>query len=313
MSRIRCLIHAWILACLVLGICFVPANAENTEIGFAVRALLPDNQLDNDISYFYLDVKPGQTQSLHVQVVNRGDEDIEVALEANTAFTNRNGIIEYTASHERDDSLVVDFSQCVFIGQPILTVPKQGSATAEFLLTMPEQPFEGDVLGGLRFTKLPPAKDDHAKLDDGEETQAPAGMSIQNVYTYAIAVRLSENVAAPQSEPRPTLAPRFELMDAEVGELAGLPILTMRIRNPQPLIAKEVSLQAHIYPQGASEPVLSFAQTQLAMAPNSVMPYTRYLEPDEVLPAGPYRVELELMVAGQTWTLQAPLSSPGAL
>lgn len=311
MTRVRPLIIAWILICLVLGVYCIPANAGNSEIGFAVRAHLPDNQLDDTISYFYLDTKPGQEQILRVQVVNRDDEDIEIALEANTAFTNRNGVIEYTASQERDESLAVDFSQCVYIEQPILTVPKQGSATAEFVLTLPEEPFEGDVLGGLLFTRLPPAKDEDALQDDDEETQAQGGMSIQNVYTYAVAVRLRENTPAAQSEPQPTIETSFEFINVSVGELAGLPIMTLRIRNPQPLIAKDLALQAHVYAQDAREPVLSFAQTQLSMAPNSTMPYTKYLKSDEVLNANTYRVELELTYAGQTWVMQAPLSLPG--
>ena len=73
----------------------VQAAAGQTDgIGYYVRAVLPDNQISNNLSYFDLRMQPGQSQTLEVEVVNESDKVITVDLAAVSASTNRNGIIE---------------------------------------------------------------------------------------------------------------------------------------------------------------------------------------------------------------------------
>ena len=87
-----------------------PDDAVREDVGFYVRAQIPENQIDKRLSYFDLRMAPEQRQSLFVEVVNTSGCDIQVCVEANTARTSRHGIIEYTNSTAYDETLRVPFS-----------------------------------------------------------------------------------------------------------------------------------------------------------------------------------------------------------
>lgn len=54
------------------------AAGQTDGIGYYVRAVLPDNQISNNLSYFDLRMQPGQSQTLEVEVVNESDKVITV-------------------------------------------------------------------------------------------------------------------------------------------------------------------------------------------------------------------------------------------
>lgn len=282
-KRFACAIM--VLSLCILGAC---AMAETPSIGYAVRAVLPGNQLGESGMSFNLKVTPGQQQTLQVTVMNRGDEEIEVALEANTAYTNENGVIEFSYSEERDASLAVDFAQIATPAQAVIKVPANGEATAEFLVRVPEEPFEGAVYGGFLFTKL-------GQGEDAED----AGMAIRNIYRYAIGVRLQ------QSEVR--IEPAFDLTGAEMSPSGPLALL-LDLHNPQAVVARGITLCARVYPKGSEEPIITFDRENVAMAPNSSMRYTLYFHDNTPLESGEYSVLTELEFDGQTWLFETPLT-----
>lgn len=281
----RLVCTAMALALGILGAC---AMAETASIGYAVRAVLPANQLDAAAMSFDLKVTPGQQQTLEVIVMNRENEAIEVSMEANTAFTNDNGVIEFSYTEERDDSMAVDFKQIATPVETVIQVPANGEATAAFLLRVPEEPFEGVIYGGFLFTKL----------GQGENTEG-GGMSIRNIYRYAIGVRLRESEAE--------IAPAFELAGTELGQSEAPPLL-LYLRNPQPVVARGITLNARVYPQGGSEPVAAFTRENIEMAPQSSMRCTLYFEDNVRLERGEYRVQTELAFDGETWQFESSLS-----
>lgn len=273
---------------MILTIGCVVVSVQADTAGYAVRAVLPDNQADDQVSYFDLKVTPGQRQTLRVVVINKADTEIEVAMEANTAYTNGNGSIGYSHTADRDASLEVDFAEIVTPVKPVIMVPAHGEAVAEFVLTVPNEPFEGNVLGGLLFTKL----------NQGADTEE-AGVAIQNVYQYVIGVRLKESEAVVQ--------PAFELIGAVENETRKQTIL-LHLRNPKPIIAREVKLVVNAYPQDGVEPIFSCECAPIAMAPNTTMAYNIRLGDDNRLSPGEYRVLVELHFEEETWCFEAPLS-----
>lgn len=265
------------------------AVAQQDSFNYAVQAVLPDNQIDDQASYFDLKVEPGQTQVLQVIVKNKRDEDIEVAVEANTAFSNCNGVIEFASSEQRDSSMMVDFARIVTTAEPVITVPANGEVTAEFQISIPDEPFEGVVYGGLMFTKL------HQDENKGGE----AGVSIRNIYRYVIGVRLRESEAE--------VEPAFELLGAQVASISS-PALSLSLRNPQPLIARGMKLYARVYPEGGTEALATFVRESVAMAPNSSMDYLLYFDGHRMpLEPGAYRVRVELQFDDHAWQFQTTL------
>lgn len=81
------------------------------DIGYYVRAVLPENQIDDNLTYFDLRMEPGKAQTLEVEVVNETNETITVDVAAISASTNRNGVIDYKTPAIRDVTLVHPFSE----------------------------------------------------------------------------------------------------------------------------------------------------------------------------------------------------------
>lgn len=284
MRILKLLACAWIV--LALGYCATFAKADTG--GYAVKAVLPENQMNENVSYFDLMVAPGQSQTLCVVIKNKQNEEIKVAVEANTAFSNSNGLIEYSYTDARDASLKVDFAKIVVPVETVVTVPAGGEAIAEFLLTVPEEPFEGDMLGGFMFTKL----------DQGNNAEG-MGVSIQNIFQYVIGVRLRESDQA--------VTPAFELVGAEEDAVKTQSLL-IHLRNPQPIIASGMKLDVHIYPEDGSEAAYTFEGGHIAMAPNSAMAYNLRLGFEDKLESGAYRVSVTLRFKEDTWHFETPLA-----
>lgn len=63
---------------------------------FAVTAVIPENQIDKNQTYFDLKMQPGQKQTIQVQMKNDTNKEVVVESFANTAITNSNGITDYS-------------------------------------------------------------------------------------------------------------------------------------------------------------------------------------------------------------------------
>lgn len=87
--------------------------------------------------------------------------------------------------------------------------------------------------------------------------------------------------------------------------LAGFPALELDISNPKPLVAPGITLTVDVYPEDGEESVLSFT-SELSMAPNSSMPFTRVLTDMTVPEAGSYRLEAALCYENQIWDFEVP-------
>jgi len=263
------------------------AAPQNT-IGYAVEPILPANQMPGYVSTFNIRVAPGGRQTIQVSILNWADEDIEVAVETGTAFTNVNGVIEY--GQNLDESLAVNFADIVVPVKSVVTVPANGQAIAEFYLTIPEEPFRGSLFGGLSFTKL---------YQDGSGAESGGAMRINNVFRYVINMRLHESDEE--------VMPAFELLYA-VADLTGRsPALVLGIRNPEPCLVRQASLRVSVYGQDGDVTVFT-AEKDFDMAPNSSMSYSANLNDANALTVGAYRVSVEIEYKNRIWQLDAPLT-----
>ncbi len=121
------------------------------EMKFAVTAVIPENQIDKNQSYFDLKMKPGQKQTLQVQMKNDTDKDVIVETYANTAITNSNGIVDYSTKNPKFDStLKFPFSKIAKV-QKETKIPAKSTVTLDVNVEMPNEPFDGVILGGTVF------------------------------------------------------------------------------------------------------------------------------------------------------------------
>lgn len=281
------LLGLMMIALFALPLSAQAAGVESTsDIGFYVRALIPDNQIDNTLTYFDLNMEPGQSQALEVEVVNETDQDIEVDVNTISASTNRNGVIDYKTPEIRDKTLQHPFSELSAVENNSILVPANGTSKAVVTVTMPEDSYDGVVLGGMVFTK---AGDEQKMTQPGEAT----GMAVRNVYSYVVGVKLSETGAV--------VAPDFEIEAVEAGSVNYKPAMIHHIRNKEAAIVKDMSLDVAI--KNADGKVMEQVERSgVDMAPNSVMPLA--VTTSGELAAGEYTSEVTIRHEGREWTYE---------
>lgn len=262
------------------------ASGEPEQVTFAVSAVLPENQINETVSYFDLRMQPEEEQDLAVTVYNQGTKEIKVRAEAISASTNANGIIDYKTPDKKDETLKIPFSEIAEVKTPVLTIPAGGEKTAYIHVSMPRSLYDGTVLGGIVLTQ-------EKEPEDAEETKQ--GVVIQNEYSYVVGVKLSETDVE--------VLPEFEPVEAVPGVENYHAAVTHYIRNREAAIAKDISLAIEVFRDGKQEVVKTSAAT-VDMAPNSVLPYPILWE--EELQPGKYVSHVEMEMNGRTWEMDMP-------
>ena len=272
------------------------AQEQPGTLGFSVSAVIPENQIDHRLSYFDLRMQPGQQQDLKVTVTNESDQPLTVDIAAVSASTNSNGIIDYRTPDVKDETLKIAFSEIASVKTPALTMSANSAASVIISVTMPEQEFDGVVLGGICITRQLPDQ-------QGAAGSSSPNASIKSVYSYVIGVKLTETDTV--------VIPEFEYTDVYAGLTNFHPALIHTIRNTEAAIVKNMSIQVTIYQLGSNTPLCN--ETRIVdMAPNSVMPLSILL-PEGRLDAGSYRSVVNLELSGREWTLERNFAISQAL
>lgn len=262
-------------------------DAQADAVGFFVRAELPENQADQDHYYFDLSMEPGQRQELAVQIVNSGQEDIVVEARTVSASTNCNGIIDYTTPDVRDETLQVPFSSISKVKRDEIVIPAGQVETALVTVKMPEQAYDGVILGGIVFTKKPSEQDVHE------------GMNIRNVYSYVVGVKLTETDR--------TVAPEFEGLEAGAVLENKHVYLRTTIRNSEAAIAKDVKMDIAVFSKDRNKAVLELDEACVDVAPNSILPYSVKWDQGTLVP-GEYVSYVHMELDGREWDFELPFT-----
>lgn len=274
----------------ILSVLFVPnvvfANEidENGVVGYSVSAILPDNQLNQDATYFDLRMKPNQQQAIQVKVFNSSKETIKVKPTIHNAETNRNGIIDYSGDPKQiDSSLKIPLTSIVKLKNEVITIPKGEQKIIEADINMPSDTFHGIILGGIHFEKV---------TDEEADADAEQGVQIQNKYAYVVGIQLSETDKSIQ--------PNLKLIDISPTLVNYRTSVVAKIQNEKPTIIGELAIDAKVFKQGSQTPIHETNQTDLKMAPNSTMDYVIDWDNQRLEP-GKYRLEMAAKSKDKTW------------
>jgi len=270
-------------ALLLLAVVFaMPAAA----MDFSVRAVLPENQRNNGNTFFDLLVEPGQMQELVVEVRNSSSSEIVVLVETITATTSRSGQINYTSRGTPDETMKYSFEDMVDLRENYFTIPGNSSIQVPIGITVPDEPFDGAILGSIRV------------LREATQEEKDAAGAIVNQYAHVTAVRLV------QDENAEDIPAGFALgaIDAELINYRAS--IVAEIRNTQPRIIKGASATASIYPMGSSEAIFNHGLETLDFAPNSVFPYSFVDREGYGIEAGDYTAVINIEYGGENWRFE---------
>ncbi|MGY3713878.1 MULTISPECIES: DUF916 and DUF3324 domain-containing protein [Lactococcus] len=222
------------------------------EMKFSVQAVLPENQVDKSQSYFDLRMKPGQSQDLMVEMRNDTSKEVTVEVNPNTAITNQNGIVEYNDTKtKRDSSLKTGFKDIATTEKEV-TVPAKSQKQVKIHVQMPQEEYNGTILGGIYFSEKDQGKD---------QKDTSKGSQIVNKYAYVIGVKLTETDTVVQ--------PELRLNAVQAKQINYRNVITANIQNYEPAILKDLKIEGKVYEKGGSEVLYSEVKEDLRMAPNS--------------------------------------------
>lgn len=251
-----------------------------SELNFGVSAVIPENQIDKNQTYFDLRMEPNQEQTLEVNLRNDTKEDVVIHVDVNTAMTNNNGVIDYSQTDfERDDSLEIDIEDLVEYDQEV-TIEAESTKTFEIHLNMPDEEFDGILLGGIYFQEK---ENEDSSTDEGQ---------ISNKFAYVIGLKLSMN----DTEVHPELT----LNAVQPTQVNYRNVVTANIQNTKPVIVSSLNVNASIFKENGQDPLYTAEKDDLRMAPNSNFDYAIPLDNQEFKP-GKYRVEIQAKTDADEW------------
>ncbi|WP_207695786.1 hypothetical protein DOK67_0001501 [Enterococcus sp. DIV0212c] len=286
---------SFFLFCLITVLCFlspVNAYAEGEESNLSVKAELPDNQLTKDAGYYDLEVKPGQTQELTLKVYNMGDKETTAKIEINPAYTGASGSFVYALdASKRDESMKLPLSDIAKTDE-FISIPAKSEADVKINLTIPTEPFEGIVYGGIRVTDAEGEKEGSSKAEKED-----SGFSIANKYAYTIAMRVRENEELPKSD--------LKVKKIVASQVVGRNAVKVNLQNPTPTIIDKVTYDAKIMKKGSSDVLHEHKVSNYRVAPNTNFDYAISWD-NKPFEAGSYQLEMTAKseVTGQTWNFK---------
>lgn len=260
---------------------------------YTATPIHPENQM-GDSGGFNLKMEPGTKQTIEVMVSNTGSEVTRIGATVMPAFTNTNGVVQMdTLPYAADSSLQYHIEDLVTMETDVLELSPSETKPFRFEITMPEESFDGVVMGGLVLKREP----------SEAEMEASSGMGIVNVYSYVFGLRLSETDTV--------VEPEFELVDAFVNVRTAFgPAVKVYVRNPVALFAQQVSMSFQVYKSDDMEnPVLTHGRGAMEFAPNSTMYYN--WRNNENLEDGDYVFKLQITYGDETFEFEKELKVEG--
>ena len=231
----------------IVILCFndILVKAESMN-NFSIEALDSEGNSESQGFYHFVE-EPGATQKVFVKVANSSNEEISIKVEVNPASTNQNGIPSYLHQEMYDESLIYKISDLVHTSRERLTVPAGDSEIVEVEIQFPETDWQGDILGGIRFS---------------QESNQPKEKTITHEVAYTIGILLNQKNAAGVEN-------ILHLNDVSVGQRNYRNYIEANLQNSAPKIVKDLAVKSEVT-RSDSETVLYRSEvSNMRMAPNS--------------------------------------------
>lgn len=254
---------------------------------FSYQAILPENQINKNLTYFDLRVSPGMEQTIQVEVMNNEDKPILAQVEVNTAATAQNGVLLYTAPVEPDESMQIAVADIATVREAEKRIEPNETVLFDIDIKMPDQEVDGILLGGVVLTAV------YAEEVQPDSSATESPMAIENRVRYVSGLKITMN-----DNP---VEPDFKFVKAEAGLTNYRPSVQVAIQNPVPMVAKGINMNIDIAKKGSAEVLYNTNYPDVDMAPQSSGIFDVFLGDDKVEP-GTYTAHVTMDWEGKNWT-----------
>lgn len=258
----------------------VQTYAEENPTGFNYKVIKPENQRETNVGYFDLRMKPGQKQTVQVELSNPANSDVEIEVSLNGAKTNGNGVVEFgPIAIDNDKSLKYDFKDIVK-GPESVVVPAGGTKTVDLAITMPEVSYDGMIAGGIQLKK---------KVDEKEREKQTG---VINEYAFMIGMLLTETDT--------TVTPELELNDVYAGLRNFRNSIFVNFSNVKAAFLESLTTEVQITEKGSDAVLYDTKKANMRVAPNSMVDFPVSMNGEEMAP-GDYHAKITATSGDQKW------------
>lgn len=292
MKKKDCLAMVAVLLFVVSGLFFSPqkSSAEELPGKFGVRAILPQNQIDPNVSYFDLLVKPSQKQTIEVELQNLDDKDRDFDISINPAVTSDGGTIDYGQKNAKlDKSAPYDLRKYVTLESNTVTIKAKETKKVPIQISLPEKDFKGRMLAGI--TVKPKEKDTIESPKDDSSNKSKA--QIINRLSYSVAIVLQQS--------KEKVAPDLKLMEASAKPFNSIPYISFNFQNPTGTIISELVFSTKVYKNGKL--FIENTSNPFLVAPTSNFNLRLDLDGQKVA-SGDYEATIVAKSKEKTWTFK---------
>lgn len=264
----------------------IPTYAEEAASGegasaygeFNYRVVLPENQYDQEVSYYDLMMAPGQQQTLQIELENASDHEMQIEVSLNGAKTNRNGVIEYGPSDIQDDkSLKFKFKDLVTAEEKV-TLPPKTKTMLDVNIAMPETSYEGLIAGGIKLKQI-------VKRDESQG-------GVINEYAYLVGMILRESEAP--------VVVDLELNDVYPGLSNYRNAVYVNFSNIEAEYLNDMTVDVQISPKDSEEVLYDTKSAGMRMAPNSLIDFPVTMNGERMVP-GDYKAHIVVTSGDRRW------------
>lgn len=243
----------WGLVLLMGVLLNIKSVAAANNAGFEVIPVAAKQQLNHEVTYFDLKLAPNQATTVTVNVRSTSQKPITIETSVAQATTNTNGVVEYKAFKQNKSwGLPADIEKVVTTDQSKITLQPGEVKPVTYQIKMPQEAFDGELVGGLNFVKK--VTDDQMKTD--------SSMGVKNQYAYTIAMVLHGRQELTRN--------KMSLGKITTRQINNRNVISMPLNNQTAAFLNKVTTKVTITKQGQSKAIYTQKTADGQMAPNSV-------------------------------------------
>lgn len=251
-------------------------KVEAEGMDFSVEAILPDNQVDVNESYFDLLVRPNSNQTLSFKVANLSDKPSQISIDLNPGWTNQNGVLSYSKTDKKtDESMAYPITQLIKDNNKLVELKPFEEKIVNFELVTPTNEFDGIIVGGFIFKKI---------KENNRLNKNTSEVVIDNDIQLVKGIKLSEN--------NKKIPEVLNIKEAKAGVVNYRNAFILNFQNSQPRFIRDINVQMVVKKENSNDVLISENKKINSMAPNSNVDLPIIYQ-EEIKP-GNYVMEIDL-------------------
>lgn len=216
--------------------------------------------------------------------ISESDQDINVKISPNPAFTNQLGVIDYS-QHDFPKDSSAKYTIPELLSKPQTIALKAGETKpVTFKLQVPKEKFKGMILGAF-FAE--------------QEKEKTKQSGIVNRYQLSFGIALRESLDY--------ITPDLKLNQVKPAVYQSLPAVFANLQNIEPQSFGEMHVDAKVYKKGSKEVFKQAKADNQEMAPNSNYDFPISWG-DNPLETGDYHLSLVAKSGKKTWKFEKDFS-----